>query len=104
MSVLLKRRVGMSLISQGGAVCRATWPSGILMLYPDSLVLGTLFKSFRLHYKDIDHVTPRLGGAEVVHHGPGVPEYGMVYGFGLCRRLKDTIQRHGLELRIQSRS
>ena len=99
MNTLFSSRAGLEVVG-GGAFHRADWPLGKITLDDEALTVGSLFKSHRLRFVDIDRISTALFFIEIHHHATGVPESVRVWGIFLFRRLREAIQRHQLIVEV----
>ena len=97
---LFSSRAGISVFGEGVA-CRADWPIGRIMLDDESMTLNALFRSYRLSFGDIDSI--RFGWLTIliVHHASGVPGLVKIWGLRLSRRLRESIEPHQLQIRLE---
>jgi hypothetical protein len=100
MQTIFSSRAGIQIYGQGVG-CRADWPLGSVTLDADSLTLDALFRSYRLSFGDIDCI--HFGWLTILidHHASGVPSLVRIWGWRLSRRLREVIQQHQLQVRME---
>ena len=105
---LFQKRVGASILRTGWHTqmrlnkAKWSWPGGKVTLYKDRLeIKGMLMEAIVLDCQEIKHISSSLGfRVRIDHSNEEIPDYIILFGFGLLSGLREAIRKNGLKIRV----